>query len=290
MTTTPPLWMQKADPGDTDIEYSARQFRQLITAAFPDEGVLAAPPGGFAVTERAAGANFDLEVAPGCAIVEGDDATDQGSYLVVSDATETVTIAAAPGSNSRIDLVVLQIEDDQVDASGSSRWIIDVIEGTADPVPTVPALPNSAIKLAQVLVASDAVSITNSVITDLRTVLASAEGLPIKQTVRAATTGAGTLASSFEAGDTLDGVTLATGDRILVKNQATASENGIYVVNKTGAPTRAYDADTSAKVKPNTLVGVSEGTANADKWFQLTSNAPIVLGTTNLTWAEFGGG
>jgi hypothetical protein len=84
-------------------------------------------------------------------------------------------------------------------------------------------------------------------------------GLSWKQAVRAATTAAGTLATSFENGDAIDGVTLATGDRILIKNQATASENGIYVVNASGAPTRATDADAGAELV-NATVYVSEGT------------------------------
>jgi hypothetical protein len=95
------------------------------------------------------------------------------------------------------------------------------------------------------------------------------QGLSWKKAVRAATTANVTLASALENGDTLDGVTLATGDRILVKDQSTASENGIYVVNASGAPTRATDADSSAELV-NATVFVSEGTANADRVFTLT--------------------
>ena len=64
-----------------------------------------------------------------------------------------------------------------------------------------------------------------------------------KNEVRVATTVAGTLASSFANGQAVDGITLATGDRILIKDQATQTENGIYTVNASGAPTRATDAD-----------------------------------------------
>src|SRR5688500_804482 len=60
---------------------------------------------------------------------------------------------------------------------------------------------------------------------------------------RVATTTNGTLATAFANGQTIDGVTLVTGDRILLKNQTTQSENGIYTVNASGAPTRATDAD-----------------------------------------------
>lgn len=109
--------------------------------------------------------------------------------------------------------------------------------------------------------------------------------------VRAATTAAITLASGLENGDAIDGVTLATGDRVLVKNQSSAAENGVYIVAASGAPTRAGDADSSADLV-NYACLVAEGSANADKLFQCTTNAPITVGTTALTFAEFtsGGG
>lgn len=111
-----------------------------------------------------------------------------------------------------------------------------------------------------------------------------------KDSVRVATTGAGTLATSFENGDTIDGVVLATNDRILVKDQASGSENGIYVVAVSGAPTRATDADTSAEVTAGMAVTVTEGTANADKIFTLTTNDPITLGSTSIAFASVGSG
>jgi len=114
-------------------------------------------------------------------------------------------------------------------------------------------------------------------------------GLDVKQSVRAATTAPGTLASAFADGSVIDGVTLATGDRILIKNQTDASENGIYVVNATGAPTRAADANTSAEVTAGMFTFVSEGTANADSGWVLTTNDVITLGTTNLEFAQFSG-
>jgi hypothetical protein len=114
-------------------------------------------------------------------------------------------------------------------------------------------------------------------------------GLSWKQAVRAATTVAGTLASSFENGDAIDGVTLATGDRILIKNQATASENGIYVVAASGAPTRATDADAGAELV-NATVYVSDGTTLADTQWTCTNNATITLGSTGLAFAQLSAG
>lgn len=110
-----------------------------------------------------------------------------------------------------------------------------------------------------------------------------------KDPVRAATTTNGTLATAYANGQTLDGVTLATGDRILIKDQSSGAENGIYVVAASGAPARATDADAAGELKPGTTVYVAEGTVNGDKEFSITSNAAITIGTTATTWGQTGG-
>ncbi|TGP28194.1 DUF2793 domain-containing protein [Mesorhizobium sp. M2D.F.Ca.ET.232.01.1.1] len=111
-------------------------------------------------------------------------------------------------------------------------------------------------------------------------------GLSWKQAVRAATTANGTLASAFANGSTIDGVTLATGDRILIKNQSSGAENGIYIVAASGAPARATDADSGAELV-NASVYVSEGTTQADTQWTCTTNAPITVGSTSLSFAQF---
>lgn len=111
-------------------------------------------------------------------------------------------------------------------------------------------------------------------------------GFKWKASVRAATTAAGTLATSFANGQTVDGVVLATGNRILLKNQAAGADNGIYTVNASGAPTRATDADASAELISAAMF-VEEGTANADKAFVCTNNTGIVVGTTALVFTAF---
>jgi hypothetical protein len=117
----------------------------------------------------------------------------------------------------------------------------------------------------------------------------AAQGIDWKASVRAATTAAVTLASDLENGDTLDGVTLATGDRVLVKNQSTGSENGIYVVKASGAPDRSTDADAGSELTSNFAVFVEEGTVNADQGYTLTNNGSITIGTTALTFTQFTG-
>lgn len=118
---------------------------------------------------------------------------------------------------------------------------------------------------------------------------AARSGLDVKQSVRVATTAAINIAADLEDGDVIDGVTLATGDRVLVKDQSTGSENGIYVVVASGAASRATDADTSAEVTSGMFTFVSEGTTNADSGWVLTTNDTITLGSTSLAFAQFSG-
>lgn len=113
-------------------------------------------------------------------------------------------------------------------------------------------------------------------------------GLEWKVEVRAATTANGTLSTAFANGQVVDGVTLATGDRILLKNQSTQTDNGIYTVNSAGAPTRATDANTSSSLN-NATVLVTSGTANVDTaWTQTTANPTI--GSSNIVFVQFGAG
>ena len=114
-------------------------------------------------------------------------------------------------------------------------------------------------------------------------------GLDVKESVRVATTAAGTLASSFANGSTVDGVSLSTGDRILLKDQADASENGVYTVNASGAPTRAADFDADSEVTAGAFFFIEEGTTNGDNGFTLTTNDDITVGTTDLTFTQFSG-
>ncbi|WOC77640.1 phage tail protein [Stutzerimonas frequens] len=112
------------------------------------------------------------------------------------------------------------------------------------------------------------------------TVAAELAKLDTKASVRVASTVA---LASLSGLQTVDGVALAAGDRLLVKNQAAGATNGIYIV-ATGAWTRAADADASIEVTPGMLVAVEQGTINGDSVWQLITDAPISLGTTVLTF------
>ena len=115
------------------------------------------------------------------------------------------------------------------------------------------------------------------------------QGLAFKDEVMAATTANGTLASAYVNGQSIDGYALVTGDRILIKNQSTASENGIYLVNASGAPTRATDADSGAELRQAT-VRVANGTVNGNTQWTCNNTGVITLGTTGLTFVASGTG
>lgn len=102
-----------------------------------------------------------------------------------------------------------------------------------------------------------------------------------KSAVKAASVGNLTLSGT----PTIDDVTTTPGDRILIKDQTTAANNGIYVV-AAGAWSRATDADTSAEVLGGMQVWVNQGTVNADSMWTLTTNDPITLGSTSLTFTR----
>jgi len=188
------------------------------------------------------------------------------------------------------------------DANKTTLTVVDPTAGRTISLPnatgTVALLEN---KLHDFALATAAVDYNNQKITNLadptnaqdaankRYVDAAVVGIDWKASVRAATAVAGTLATSFANGQVIDGVTLATGDRILIKDQATGSENGIYTVNATGAPTRATDADTSAEITASFAVFVEEGTANADSGWTLTNNGTVTIGTTALVFTQFTG-
>lgn len=112
-------------------------------------------------------------------------------------------------------------------------------------------------------------------------------GLSWKQPVRVATTTNGALSTAYANGQVIDGYTLVTGDRILIKDQTTGADNGIYIVAPSGAPARAVDADSTAELQ-NASTYVVQGSVNADKSFTQTANDPTV-GTTTLVWAQVGG-
>jgi hypothetical protein len=151
-------------------------------------------------------------------------------------------------------------------------------------------------RLDQFAAPTSSVSLNSQKITNLATPTADTDavtkayadalrsGLDVKQSVRAATTANITLSGT----QTIDGVAVIAGDRVLVKNQSTGSQNGIYAV-AAGSWSRATDADVDSEINAGMFCFVEEGTVNADTGWVLSTNAPTTVGTTSLTFAQFSG-
>ncbi len=131
-----------------------------------------------------------------------------------------------------------------------------------------------------------------------------ANGLDVKASVRYATTanvagtynnGAGTITAGSNGAFSIDSQVPTAGDRILLKNQSTTTQNGIYTVTTVGSGSAAYvltrtpDADAASEITGGAFVFVEEGTANADNGFVFTHNGEPTLGTDAITVAQFSG-
>ena len=189
------------------------------------------------------------------------------------------------------------VAEQVIPAEIGGRWIREVglydadgdLVAVANCAPTYKPLLNQGSGRTQVVRMNLVVSSSSNVVLkiDPSVVLATREWVTeelarqdFKHSVLAATTAAITLSGL----QTVDGVALPAGARVLVKNQAAAKDNGLYLVVAGGAWTRCPDADTSTKVTPGLLVLVERGTANGDSAWQLITDAPITLGVTALAF------
>ena len=258
------------------------------------------------VVDPTADRTITLPNVTGTVITTGDSGTVSNTMLANSSITINGTSTSLGGSQT------LYTDDISEDGSPTNLWFTDERAQDAvgnnvgngldyDDTSGAISVDPSEFKLSAVGVPDASVSLNSQKITNLATptdatdaankgyVDAAVVGIDWKASVRAATTAAVTLASGLENGDTLDGVTLATGNRILVKNQADATENGIYVVKASGAPDRSTDADTSAEITASFAVFVEEGTVNADSGWTLTNNGTITVGSSELVFTQFTG-
>lgn len=159
MTLVRPLFMQAAS-GDTALEYSALDVRDLLHVLVATEGVVS----GLRVAQRAAGANMSVDVASGVAVITGDDVTSQGKYQCTSTATENVTVPAAPGSGTRVHRVVARVKDKLHNGTWTTyEWTLELLADTGSGTPATPA---SAVSLATVSVSAGQVSVLDSNITN----------------------------------------------------------------------------------------------------------------------------
>ena len=198
-----------------------------------------------------------------------------------------------------------------ITVGGSGAFFNKTDTRTANTVLSGPTSGSAAAPTFRALVAGDllklneftapdgAVSLNSQKITNLATPTADgdaasksyvdgvSQGLDVKDSCVAATTGNITISTALNNGDTIDGVSLSTNDRVLVKDQSSASENGIYIVGS--SPARADDLAAGADAA-GMFTFVEQGTVNADNGFVCTSNkGSAVVGTNNLAFSQFSG-
>ena len=216
------------------------------------------------------------------------------------------TIEAIGGSGSFADLFTSRTQNTFLAAPNGSNGAATFRAMVAADVPSLAHTKISdfdagvrANRLDQMAAPTGSVSMNSQTITNLADpvnasdaasksfVEATAQGLDVKDSCVAATTGNITISTALNNGDTLDGVSLSTNDRVLVKDQSTASENGIYVVGS--SPARATDLAAGADAA-GMFTFIEQGTTNADNGFVCTSNkGSAVVGTNNLAYAQFSG-
>jgi hypothetical protein len=252
----------------------------------------------------AGGEGIDTTVTNNTITIAAEDATSSNKGIASFNATDfTVTSGAVTVNAERVEDIVgnLILGGTGIDATytdGAGTLSID-IDSTVTTNSGTQTLTNKTLSTGISLSASlDANS--NKVI-NLATPTSStdaankayvdsvSQGLDVKQSVRVSTTANIDLSTALEASDVIDGVTLVAGNRVLVKHQTSGADNGIYVVQSSGAAVRADDANVSSEVTAGFFTFVEEGTLYGNTGWVLTTDNPITLGSTELTFTQFSG-
>ena len=228
--------------------------------------------------------------------ISGEDASSSNKGIASFDSTDfTVTSGNVAANAITLGTSSLNLGETTTDVAGLTSVAVDNLTLNGNEISSTDTNGNISLNPN----GSGVINVNNSRIsnvtdpTDAQDAATKAyvdavkQSLDIKESVRVATTANITISTDLNVGDTIDGVTLADGDRVLVKDQSTASENGIYIAGS--SPVRSADANISAEVTSGMFCFVEEGTVNGDNGFVLTTNDPITLDTTNLTFAQFSG-
>ena len=242
------------------------------------------------------GEGIDTSATGTTLTITGEDASDSNKGVASFDSTDfTVSSGAVTANAITLGSSSLNLGETTTAIAGLTEVTVDQLNFNGRTISSTDT--NGDISLSPN--GSGVVNVNNSRISNVTDptqaqdaatkayVDAVKQALDIKDSVRVATTANITIATALNVGDTIDGVTLADGDRVLVKNQSTGSENGIYIAGS--SPVRSADANTSAEVTSGMFCFIEEGTVNGDNGFVLTTNDPITLETTALTFTQFNG-
>jgi hypothetical protein len=234
------------------------------------------------VTNPTADRTITLPDVTGTVVTTGDTGSVTNAMLAGSIANEKLTNSSITINGNAISLGgSVSITSGVSSVSGTTSQIA-VSSTTGD---IVLSLPNTVVFPGTVTLNADPSQALEAATKQY--VDSVAQGLDVKASVRVATTENGTLATDFDNGSVVDGVTLATGNRILIKDQTDATANGIYVVQASGAPTRSSDMNEGSEF-PSAFTFVEAGTSNADKGFVCTNNS-VTIGVTEITFSQFSG-
>ena len=225
--------------------------------------------------------------------LDTDDVSEgtTNKYFTDERAQDAIGTAIANGTQTNI---TVTYDDSTNSISFNATGGVASLSGTANEVEVTNVgtaytvgLPNDITVAGNITIAtapSQASHAANKAYVDSVT-----EGLHIHPSATAATTANIAISTDLEAGDTIDGVTLVAGDRVLVKNQNTASENGIYVVQASGAAVRATDFDQPAEVDGGDFIFVTGGTVNDNTGWVQTSTGVTTIGTDPIYFTQFSG-
>ena len=242
---------------------------------------------------------YTLPSSAGTLVGQGDTGTVSNAMLANSTVTFGTTAVALGASNTAI-AGVTQLDVDNIRVNGNT---ISSTDSNGDIVLDPNGSGDIDVNTSKIVNVTDPTA--NQDAATKAYVDSVANGLDVKDSVKVATAaalaavtynnGAGTLTADANGALTVDGVTMAVNDRILVKDQASAVQNGIYKVTATGGAsavfvlTRTPDADTAAELTGGTFFFAEEGTANADNGYVATHNGTPTFGSTNITFAQFSG-
>jgi hypothetical protein len=210
--------------------------------------------------------------------IAGDAGTDS-----VALGTDTLTFEGGVGITSTVSNNKVKLDIDSTVATLSDQQTLSnkVLGANVDLGANLDAATNKIVNLGAPEQANDAATKAY--------VDAVTEGLHIHPSADAATTTNIDIAADLQAGDVLDTVTLAATNRVLVKNQTNAAQNGIYVVQPTGAAIRATDFDAPSEVDGGDFVFVTGGFANDNTGWVQTSTGIVTVGTDPIYFTQFSG-